>query len=289
MSDGAFLVPPNMVPPPPGGGGTGPPGPTGPQGPQGPPGPAGSGGGTVILDGLATPDNTIGTQGNYYLDTDDHILYGPKALVGYGPLEYVSAAVTPPPAISYGAAYCLGAEYNIVVAGQVVAARFWRNTSSTATARQIFLYNGTSQALLGTTVMSSESPTFDGWVELVFPTPIPVTAGMRVVAAFDEPYALQHFDGACPVVNAAHATYVQGRYGNVGGFFPPNAQANITRYADIRWQQPSANTWPVALTSGGSGGGIPEAPLDGLAYGRQSAAWTHVLMATNDIVDGGNY
>jgi Phage protein Gp138 N-terminal domain len=41
--------------------------------------------------------------------------------------------------------------------------------------------------------------------------------------------------------------------------------------------------------TGGSGGGIAEAPLDGVAYGRQNATWTHVLMATNDIVDGGNF
>jgi hypothetical protein len=39
----------------------------------------------------------------------------------------------------------------------------------------------------------------------------------------------------------------------------------------------------------GPGGGIAEAPNDGVAYGRQSLAWTHVLMASNDIVDGGNY
>jgi Repeat of unknown function (DUF5907)/Chaperone of endosialidase len=48
VSDGTFLVPPNMVPPPPGGGTPGPPGPTGPQGPPGntgatgPQGPAGA-------------------------------------------------------------------------------------------------------------------------------------------------------------------------------------------------------------------------------------------------------
>jgi len=41
--------------------------------------------------------------------------------------------------------------------------------------------------------------------------------------------------------------------------------------------------------SGGGGGGIPEAPQDGFGYGRQNAAWTQVIMANNDVIDGGNF
>jgi hypothetical protein len=46
---------------------------------------------------------------------------------------------------------------------------------------------------------------------------------------------------------------------------------------------------PPGPAGGGAGGTVGEAPLDGITYGRQSAAWTHVLMATGDIVDGGNF
>ncbi len=42
-------------------------------------------------------------------------------------------------------------------------------------------------------------------------------------------------------------------------------------------------------TPGSGTGYVTEAPNDGVAYGRQSLAWTHVLMATNDTVDGGNF
>jgi hypothetical protein len=55
----------------------GPPGPTGPQGPPG--GGSGSGGGTTILSGVAAPTADIGVNGDFYLDTDDHTLYGPKS------------------------------------------------------------------------------------------------------------------------------------------------------------------------------------------------------------------
>jgi len=42
-------------------------------------------------------------------------------------------------------------------------------------------------------------------------------------------------------------------------------------------------------TPGTGTGYVTEAPIDGIAYGRQSAAWVHVLMATGDVVDGGNW
>jgi len=50
------------------------PGPTGPTGVPGPPGTSG----TIILTGTATPTAVTGAEGNFYLDSDDHILYGPK-------------------------------------------------------------------------------------------------------------------------------------------------------------------------------------------------------------------
>ena len=42
-------------------------------------------------------------------------------------------------------------------------------------------------------------------------------------------------------------------------------------------------------TPGTGTGYVTEAPTDGITYGRQNAAWIHVLMANNDIVDGGNF
>lgn len=51
---------------------------------------------------------------------------------------------------------------------------------------------------------------------------------------------------------------------------------------------PQGPQGPQGLPGSGSGY-VLEAPLDGIAYGRQSAAWVHVLMATADIVDGGNF
>ena len=39
----------------------------------------GGGGGATILNGAGTPAGGTGSDGDYYLDTTGHILYGPKA------------------------------------------------------------------------------------------------------------------------------------------------------------------------------------------------------------------
>jgi hypothetical protein len=83
---------PQGIPGPPGPkgdtGDTGPPGvgiqgPVGPAGPsiQGPIGPAGPNGapGSVIYSGIGIPSNSLGVDGDYYLDQASAILYGPKA------------------------------------------------------------------------------------------------------------------------------------------------------------------------------------------------------------------
>lgn len=47
----------------------------------------------------------------------------------------------------------------------------------------------------------------------------------------------------------------------------------------------------VAAGGGGGpgGGGIPEAPLDGLVYGRHEADWLPVIPVDGGVVDGGNF
>ena len=42
-------------------------------------------------------------------------------------------------------------------------------------------------------------------------------------------------------------------------------------------------------SSGGGPGTVPEAPNDGLMYGRQSLAWHRALAITGDVLDGGNF
>jgi hypothetical protein len=95
---------------------------------------------------------------------------------------------------------------------------------------------------------------------------------------------------AVTVADAAPSGSAQGDL-----WFDSAAAQLYLRYADPNTSQwvPVANQpgppGPAGPAGGGAGGTVGEAPLDGLSYGRQSAAWTQVLMATGDIVDGGNF
>lgn len=73
----------------------------------------------------------------------------------------------------------------------------------------------------------------------------------------------------------------------------PASPANGTEYTPAGGVTYVFNTpvWKVKPIAGGggSGGGIPEAPINSIAYGRRDAAWTQVIMSTGDVVDGGNF
>jgi hypothetical protein len=70
-----------------------------------------------------------------------------------------------------------------------------------------------------------------------------------------------------PDTNTTYSAFVASGAGHAAGLVPdPGATAGTTRY--LR----EDGTWTVPPTGGG-GGGIPEAPLDGAAYARESAGW----------------
>ena len=62
---------------------------TGAQGPQGPAGATGATGatgaaGSKTLSGTSAPGSTLGSNGDYYLDKTNYLLYGPKTATGWG-------------------------------------------------------------------------------------------------------------------------------------------------------------------------------------------------------------
>lgn len=106
----------------------------------------------------------------------------------------------------------LGMIYNPVVPGVITGARFWRDTASGYTSRQLQLFNVTSHTLLATSNPTSEGSTFNGWVTATFPTPIAVSAGQQVAILFPDssanPYNLTPPTSQHP----AEATFVTSCY-----------------------------------------------------------------------------
>ena len=66
----------------------------GPQGPQGTPGTNGTNGtnGNTILNGSGNPANTLGNNGDFYINTNTAVLFGPKA-AGVWPATGINIAV----------------------------------------------------------------------------------------------------------------------------------------------------------------------------------------------------
>jgi hypothetical protein len=122
--------------------------------------------------------------------------------------------------------------------------RFWRSAASGLTTRQLYLYDDIG-TLLGTTVATVEGSSFEGWVSANFTTPINVVPGQKVLPSYDEPGWVVYHLAAPTVVNAAHATYVEGRYGAIGAY-PYNAQAGVTYYADLTLLG-GGGAWPLAV------------------------------------------
>jgi hypothetical protein len=67
-------------------------------------------------------------------------------------------------------------------------------------------------------------------------------------------------------------------------WMPPVSGAAIGDGIEVAGINPIVTQWAPAGT--GPGGGIPDAPSTGQAYGRLNAAWTVVLDA-NSVIDAG--
>jgi hypothetical protein len=203
--------------------------------------------GTEILNGNGPPDVDLGTDGQYYVDSLNHDLYGPKSGDGYGASEYALAS-TAPPSISSGS-WRLGNTLNLLVAGQVTGARFYRMATSSSTSRRMYLFNA-AQVLIATSDLSIEVAGVAGWIDVAFPAPIVVAAGQYTIC-YEEPGGNYGYDSAPVPQNATHATHVAGVWGVIGAGFPTAGSNTNSWTADIKWRVTTGIVWPLAVSSGG--------------------------------------
>jgi len=223
-------------------GSVGPAGPQGATGAQGPQGIPGEGGGTEILAGVATPDGGVGVDGNYYVDTDDHILYGPKSGDGFSPQENIVGSAVPV-ATSTGS-YSLGSTFTIKVPGRIMSARFWRDIGSTMTSRSVRLYDPSGTLVATSNLTSGE--TGSGWVEVTFPIAIDVvTVPSNWLVAFDTQGVFGYSSTPPTSTTPAHAVWVDSVSGSFAG--KPTSAGAFHFFADLLWRPASGETWPVAV------------------------------------------
>jgi Domain of unknown function (DUF4082) len=257
--------------------------------------PAGGGGGggtsgTLILDGTLTPTTGVGEGGNYYLDTDDHLLYGPKAA---GTSEF--AETNTGPTSSSGGDFRLSGKFKFLVPGQLVGARFYRASGSNLTTRKLILYSS-GGAEIAQTLSTTETAATAGWFAAKFSTPLPINANDIFTIAYDTGAQYVYTMSAPGLNNPTKVQYLGSAYGSVGVFPPSALDPNSQFFVDLEWVVAVANAWPLAITSfteaptdgqnyarrgsdkswQPSAAGVTDAPNDGQQYGRQSLGWTVV-------------
>jgi hypothetical protein len=187
---------------------------------------------------VGPPAAALGANGNYYLDTTAHWLYGPKG----GPGFVSSVFGAPPPSTTTdGNVYSMGRRFTFNVPGVVTGLRWYRPAGIATTVRFIRLWTDAG-ALLGT-VQTLESGI--GWQAVNFVTPVAVTAGQVVRVAYDQPIN-QPIPFQTPIPASASSDFTGGNGCFVlGGGFPSSLDVTNAYFADVLFQP----TWPVALKS----------------------------------------
>lgn len=203
----------------------------------------------VILSGTATPTNAVGAVGNYYLDTDDHILYGPKAVVSSD--EYVTQSVTS--ALGIGAGQLTGMRFQFLTPGYVTGVRFLVHATTTATTGwEVYLFSDA-----GTMFASKDAPplTVNAWNTVYFDAPVAVTNATTYVVAFWTPA-----NGVPTYSSSAYAGQTSGNvvglattivYSSTRDSFPTNTWAATVGLSPTFT---TTTPWPVALKSVPPGG-----------------------------------
>jgi hypothetical protein len=173
----------------------------------------GGGGGTAILSGTANPTGAVGAVGDYYLDTDDNILYGPKAATPPdGPDEYV----TPSTVSSLGGPAMLGMKHRFAVPGLVKGIRvFTPSAGSPSNVLEVHLFTGAG-TLLASKDVADGTLTRNAWTTILFDAPVGVIAATTYIAA----------------VWTVGVFTVGGDAVSPGGAYPGATSGNVTMLAD---------------------------------------------------------
>lgn len=214
---------------------------------------AGGGSGSTILSGTATPDGGTGNVGDYYLDTDDRVLYGPKTAASAPPPEsMIGATPTNNGNPSGPSPRTWGIRFQALAAGTITHIRFWRDPAAIQTSRSLTLWSdaGTN---LGTVATSGESGS--GWKSAALPAPVAITAGTFYRASFDQvANTFEVYTPLAPVSASPNFGTLQNYYTTAANSFPTTANPGINLFADIVYQPSAASPWPVALRSVPPGG-----------------------------------
>jgi Domain of unknown function (DUF4082) len=143
---------------------------------SGPPGP----GGRAIRTGVTPPTDADGQDGEYYLDQDSNVLYGPKNLGSIG----LMTALAPASSMDMEMGFLIGSLINFTSDGQITALRYYRPAEAIRTTTQLFLYEVDGLVLTEVFSGGTSSESAEGWYEVALSPPMAVTSGQKMAVVF---------------------------------------------------------------------------------------------------------
>src|SRR5829696_5880713 len=166
-----------------------------------------------------------------------------------------SSATPTSPSDADSAAVELGVKFQSDVDGTVTGIRFYKGSGNTGThVGHLWSRTGT---MLASATFSSETST--GWQQVLFPSPVAITAGTTYVASYYAPaghYAGDNNGLASSVDNAPLHALADGQDGgngvyrySTGGGFPANTFEASNYWVDVVFTTTAVDTTPPTVTS----------------------------------------
>jgi Domain of unknown function (DUF4082) len=206
-------------------------------------------GGSTILNGVGAPAGTTGALGNYYEDTANGVLYGPKVT---GANQRLTVSGSPS---SAGGGWEYGLAVTFAAPGQVASVWYKRNATDSATLSvRAWSSAGTKLGEIADP-RSGQAGTF----QVTFPTPVAITAGQTYVFSYGGSGGVPAAVAGATVTNTNDMTFVE---------FRNNFNAN--NYPNVKETGLSFNIEPVFTASAGTSiwpVTVRQIPAGGARYG----------------------
>jgi hypothetical protein len=202
---------------------------------------AAAGGGTTILSGAIPPTPSDGVAGNYYEDTTNGVLYGPKSASGWGAEQIIAVSGSPGSSVS---AAQRGVRVRFARGGRVKGVRYQRLAASGGTLTFRAWKDATTT--LATQVDDTQSTT--GVFTVNFSAPVAVAADETWTFTYGASGAstpTPYFAGVKAVSNTADCTFLEYRFTNTNPNYPASVDPGNSFFVEPIYEPNDA--WPVAV------------------------------------------
>ena len=196
--------------------------------------------GSTILDGTGQPDPALGAETDYYTDTTNGILYGPKTASGWGAQQRPTIASAPNSNSSNDET---GARYRFTRHGRILGVRYQRHTASALT---LTIKAWKDSMVSKIAEIADTQAAVSGAFTVTFPTPISVTADetWTFTTATTGSGNNPSIAGLQSVTNTADVIFIEYRLNTVIDTYPNSVGTN-TYYAEPIFEPNEA--WPITV------------------------------------------